>query len=64
MVAISMLASAEWRDQSGVILPGMDETLIELRWMLMLNRKAEIQILDERQGCLEEWLTEKLRKCG
>jgi len=61
-VAVSMLASEEWRDQSGVVLPGMGETLVELRRMLMLNRKAEIQILDDREGGLDGWLTKSLRK--
>jgi meiotic recombination protein SPO11 len=61
-VAVSMLASEEWRDQSGVVLPGMGETLVELRRMLMLNRKAEIQILDDREGGLDGWLTKRLRK--
>lgn len=59
--ALSMLVSEEWRDGSDGVLPGLDEAVTELRRMLMLNRKAEIQILDERDGGLEEWLTRKLQ---
>lgn len=55
-----MLASKEWRDESGIVLPGLQEATLELQRMLMLNRKAEIQILDEREGGLEQWLTRRL----
>jgi len=60
IAALSMLASQEWCDDSGKILPGLQEPVDELRQMLMLNRKAEIQCLDETQGGLVDWLTEKL----
>lgn len=59
-LALSMLTNREWRDRSGTVLPGLDMALEELRRMLMLNRKAEIQILDERRGGLENWLTARL----
>ncbi|KAJ9602252.1 endodeoxyribonuclease [Cladophialophora chaetospira] len=58
--AISMLASPEWQDDSGDILPGLCGAVTELRQMLVLNRKADIQSLDETQSGLEVWLTEKL----
>jgi len=58
--ARSMLASQEWQDNSGDILPGLYGAFTELWWMLMLNRKAEIQSLDETQEGLEGWLTDKL----
>lgn len=58
--AASMLASEEWRDGVGNVLPGLKEAVAELRRMLMLNRKAEIQILDERDGGLGEWLKRRL----
>ena len=61
IAAVSMLASQEWQDDSGEMLPGLQEPVAELRRMLMLNRKAEIQSLDETQGGLGDWLTEKLR---
>jgi hypothetical protein len=61
MTALSMLASPEWEDESNNILPGLVEAIVELRRMLMLNRKAEIQSLDERHGSLEDWLTKKLQ---
>jgi len=61
LAGLSMLASQEWQDASGHVLPGLAEPVAELRRMLMLNRKAEIQSLDETQGRLEDWLTEKLR---
>ncbi|KIX09707.1 uncharacterized protein Z518_00788 [Rhinocladiella mackenziei CBS 650.93] len=60
ITAISMLASEEWRDGSGAVLPDLRETMAELQRMLMLNRKAEIQILDERKGGLQDWLVRKL----
>ncbi|KIW45850.1 uncharacterized protein PV06_01561 [Exophiala oligosperma] len=59
-LAVSMLLNRELRDESGSVLPGLAKGLIELRRMLMLNRKAEIQILDERSGGLEHWLTARL----
>ncbi len=61
VAAISMLASQTWNDDSEDVLPGLCEAISELRRMLMLNRKAEVQSLDETQGGLEDWLTEKLR---
>lgn len=60
MTAISMLASAEWQDEWGDVLPGLSEPATELRRMLMLNRKAEIQSLDETRGGLEDWVKAKL----
>ncbi|OCT52499.1 Meiotic recombination protein rec12 [Cladophialophora carrionii] len=61
IAAISMLANQEWRDDIGDVLAGLQEALAELRLMLMLNRKAEIQSLDEAQGGLEDWLADKMR---
>ncbi|EXJ74677.1 uncharacterized protein A1O5_01370 [Cladophialophora psammophila CBS 110553] len=60
MTAIGLLGSQEWRDQAGTPLPGLQEAVTEVQRMLMLNRKAEIQSLDERPGGLEGWLTGKL----
>lgn len=60
VIALSMLASEGWRDGNGNILPGLVEGMNELRRMLMLNRKAEIQMLDDREGGLESWLTDRL----
>jgi len=59
-IALSMLTSGEWRDGSGTLLPGLEECTAELQLMLMLNRKAEIQILDESGNGLEDWLTVRL----
>jgi meiotic recombination protein SPO11 len=59
-IALSMVTSGEWRDASGTVLPGLEECTAELQRMLMLNRKAEIQILDENGSSLEEWLTVRL----
>jgi len=59
-LALSMLTNQEWRNGSGIVLPGLLEGTNELRRMLMLNRKAEIQILDDREGGLERWLTNRL----
>ncbi|KIW53750.1 hypothetical protein, variant [Exophiala xenobiotica] len=56
-IALSMLTSEEWRDGSGALLPGLEECTTELQQMLILNRKAETQILDESGDSLEEWLT-------
>jgi meiotic recombination protein SPO11 len=61
MAAISMLSNQEWHDDMGDVLPGLREPLAELRRMLVLGRKAEIQSLDEAQGCLEDWLVDRLR---
>ncbi|KIX94171.1 uncharacterized protein Z520_10197 [Fonsecaea multimorphosa CBS 102226] len=60
VTAIGLLASQEWRDQAGTVLPGLQEAVTEIQRMLMLNRKAEIQSLDEGQGGLEDWLTGRL----
>jgi len=32
----------------------------ELQVMLMLNYKTEIQLIDEREGGVQEWVKEKL----
>ncbi|EXJ60626.1 hypothetical protein A1O7_04779 [Cladophialophora yegresii CBS 114405] len=61
IAAISMLANQEWREDTGDVLAGLQAPLAELRRMLMLNRKVEIQSLDEAQGGLEDWLADKLR---
>lgn len=61
MAAISMLASQELKDEGGNVLPGLHEPVGQLRQMLMLNRKAEIQSLDDTHSSLEDWLIEKLR---
>ncbi|KAI1622038.1 meiotic recombination protein SPO11 [Exophiala viscosa] len=60
VIALSMLTSQEWRDGSDISLPGLVDAMNELRRMLMLNRKAEIQSLDDREGGLERWLTNRL----
>ncbi|KIW29464.1 uncharacterized protein PV07_05278 [Cladophialophora immunda] len=60
MAAVGLLASQEWHDQTGTVLPGLQEAVTEVQRMLMLNRKAEIQSLDEGQGGLEDWLTGRL----
>ena len=60
MAALLMLGSREWEDDSEAILSGLVEAVAELRQMLMLNRKTEIQSLDEGQGGIVDWLTEKL----
>lgn len=39
-----------------------EQCRIELQRMLILNIKAEIQILEDRRGGLEGWLDEKIRK--
>ena len=39
-----------------------EEYKIELQRMLMLNVKAEIQILEDRLGGVEAWLDDKIRK--
>jgi meiotic recombination protein SPO11 len=59
-VAISMLSSEEWRDEEGYLLPGLNDCHVELRRMLWLNLKAEIQILDNVADGLYGWLTRKL----
>ena len=61
-MALSMLGSDEWRDKSGQILPGLDECTLELQRLLMLSRKAEIQILGEVEGGIYAWLTKKLER--
>ena len=38
------------------------ECFAELQRMLVLNVKAEIQILEERQGGLDRWLEGKIRR--
>ena len=59
-LALSMLGSDEWRDKSGQTLPGLDECALELQRLLMLGRKAEIQILGEAEGGIYAWLTKRL----
>jgi len=61
VTALSMLTSNEWRDESGTVLPGLQECIVELQRMLILNRKTEIQALCEREGGLENWLTQRLQ---
>lgn len=61
--AISMLNSGEWKDEVGNLLPGLRDCHAELQRMLWLNRKAEIQILDEMEGGLYGWLTRTLSVC-
>ncbi|OAL26878.1 hypothetical protein AYO20_09911 [Fonsecaea nubica] len=62
MTANALLANQEWHDQAGIVLPGLQEAVTEVQRMLMLNRKAEIQSLDEGQGGLEDWLMGRLRQ--
>ncbi|KIW79776.1 hypothetical protein Z517_06390 [Fonsecaea pedrosoi CBS 271.37] len=62
MTANALLANQEWHDQAGIVLQGLQEAVTEVQRMLMLNRKAEIQSLDEGQGGLEEWLMGRLRQ--
>jgi len=38
------------------------ETRSALQWMRMLNRKAEIQILEEMPGGVEEWLKRRIEQ--
>ncbi|KAK5056747.1 hypothetical protein LTR84_012279 [Exophiala bonariae] len=59
-VAVSMLNSEEWRDEDGRSLPMLSGCHLELQRMLWLNRKAEIQIVDEMVGGLYGWLTRTL----
>lgn len=58
--AVSMLNSEEWRAEDGGFLPTLSTCHLELQKMLWLNRKAEIQILDEMVGGLYGWLTQTL----
>lgn len=58
--AVSMLNSEEWKDEEGRLLPMLNDCHVELQRMLWLNRKAEIQILDEMVGGLYGWLTRTL----
>lgn len=59
-LAVAMLASEEWRDREGEILPGLRACTAELQRQLMLGRKAEIQILGSGDGGLEQWVVRKL----
>lgn len=56
--AISMLERAD--EENGCRAD--EQCRVELQRMLMLNIKAEIQILEDRRGGLEGWLDEKIRK--
>lgn len=58
--AVSMLSSEEWKDEEGRLLPMLNDCHVELQKMLWLNRKAEIQILDETVGGMSGWLTQTL----
>ncbi|EXJ91992.1 hypothetical protein A1O3_00542 [Capronia epimyces CBS 606.96] len=60
-IAASMLASEEWRNDTGEMLPGLQEGIADLQRMLMLGRKAEIQILGYGDDGIEPWLVKKLR---
>jgi DNA topoisomerase VI subunit A len=57
---VSMLDSQEWYDGKGNALLGLRQPVDELRQMLMLGRKAEIQSLDEMPSGLEDWLVERI----
>ena len=61
--AMSMLNSKEWKDEEGNLLPGLRDCYTELQRMLWLNRKAEMQMLDEVEGGLSGWLTGKISAC-
>jgi meiotic recombination protein SPO11 len=55
--AVSMLSSPSFAED------GPEPTWrAELQYMLMLNLKAEIEILYERDGGIEEWLDKRLQE--
>ena len=59
--AVKMLENSEWLKEGGV----EGEWRRELQVMLMLNVKAEMEVLGERVGGLEGWVDERLLDgCG
>ena len=54
--AVKMLENSEWLREGGV----QREWRRELQVMLMLNVKAEMEVLSERAGRIEGWVEEKL----
>lgn len=61
-VAVSILDSHEWRDEFGQVLPCLADCHVELQRMLLLNRKAEIQALDDLEGGVMTFLTEMMKE--
>lgn len=59
--AVKMLENSEWLREEGV----EGEWRRELQIMLMLNVKAEMEVLSERVGGVEDWVEERLLEgCG
>ena len=59
--AVKMLENSEWLREGGV----EGEWRRELQVMLMLNMKAEMEVLSERVGGVEGWVEERLLEgCG
>ncbi len=54
--AVKMLENSEWLKEEGV----EGEWRRELQIMLMLNVKAEMEVLSERTGGVEGWVEERL----
>lgn len=54
--AVKMLENSEWLREGGV----EREWRRELQVMLMLNVKAEMEVLSERSGGVEGWVEERL----
>ena len=54
--AVKMLGNSEWLKEDGV----EGEWRKELQVMLMLNVKAEMEVLSERVGGVEGWVEERL----
>jgi meiotic recombination protein SPO11 len=57
--AVAMLDRLSGEAEAGV---AGEQCRIELQKMLMLNVKAEIQILEDRPGGVHGWLDQKIRK--
>ncbi len=55
--AVAMLGRLNWESEAGVD----EQCRIELQKMLVLNIKAEIQLLEDRPGGLEGWLNGRIR---
>jgi Fe-S cluster assembly ATPase SufC len=56
-----MLKNPEWRDSFSDALSGLERCSLELQRMLLLNQKAEIQVLDDIDGGLYEWVMLKIQ---
>jgi meiotic recombination protein SPO11 len=57
--AVAMLERLSGEAEAGVV---GEQCRIELQKMLVLNVKAEIQILEDRPGGVHGWLDRKIRK--